>query len=311
MVVPTNARTAPVFGLLMTVGILLSACAVNSVHVAKEDIEFSPGPAIWTVKDKDTTVHIFGAVEVVPPETAWRSEEFKVVFASAEAIIFETDPRPEAQAAIGPIVQQLGIYRNGRTLRGALNDDQESELAEVAASLGVPLAALDSLKPWLASLQLGSLNAQKQGYTGWINIFSEIDADASAAGKEIRFLEETRAVLLQAISDLPEETHVKMLVTTARQIKNNPEPASEAAAVWLDGDVKRLEELFHGPGQWADDVVYDALVVKRNQKWVQDIEATMANKKGVYLYVIGTGHVLGEDSMIMMLDDKRFPVDRY
>lgn len=185
MVVPTNTRVAPVLGLFVTVGILLSACAVNPAQVANEDTAISPGPALWTVRDSDTTVHIFGAVEVVPPDTAWRSEAFNAVFASANAIISETDPRPEAQAAIGPVVQQFGIYRDGRTLRGALNEDEEREVAEVAASLGVLLEALDSLKPWLASFRLGSLNAQKQGYAGWINIFSEIDLDARATGKEM------------------------------------------------------------------------------------------------------------------------------
>lgn len=129
--------------------------------------------------------------------------------------------------------------------------------------------------------------------------------------KEIRFLEGTRAVLLKAISNLPEDTHVKMLVTTAQQLKKNPEPGSEAAAVWLDGDVIRLGELFHGPGQWADDVVYDALVVKRNRNWVQDIEATMANEKGVFLYVVGAGHVLGEDSLIEILKGRGIRVVRY
>ncbi|MEM8770781.1 MAG: TraB/GumN family protein [Pseudomonadota bacterium] len=289
------------------VALILSAACVS---VAEENVEPSAGPALWRVADDDTVIYIFGAADALPPEAEWRSDAMTAAFASADMVVLETDDRPEAQAALGPVIQEIGVYRDGRTLSGILSDEQKAEIGAVTAALGAPLQALDALKPWLASIQIGALNGQAQGYQTWSSGLSQIGDDARAMQKPVIFLEPDRSSLLRIINALPEETHVNMLVTAARQTRDRPTQAAEVVPYYLAGDVDALAERYHGEGQWADETIYKALLVNRNQDWADKIQDMLAKETGVIFFAVGTGHVLGDDSLQLMLIDRGLSVTR-
>lgn len=287
---------------------LVAAC--STADEVAPPAQISEGPAIWQVADKDTTVYIFGTAEALPPDTDWRSDAVTAAFAASDRIIIETDESPEAQAKLGPVIQSLGLYQDGRTLTGALTEAQQQEVGAVTQSLGAPLAALNRLKPWLAGIQIGALNAQRQGYQTWSSGLSAMLADAKAADKPVTFLEESRVVLLTTISNLPEETHVNMLVSAAQQTRDKPTQAADIVPFYLAGDVDVLAQRYHGEGQWADQLLYDTLLVERNQEWAGKIADLLENENGTILFAIGTGHVLGPDSLQNMLEEQGISVQR-
>ena len=77
---------------------------------------------------------------------------------------------------------------------------------------------------------------------------------------------------------------------------------------WLAGDAAALSELYHGEGQWADALTYQTLLVERNHQWVADIESLLETEQGTILIGVGAGHVVGPDSLIMVLKQKGFLV---
>jgi len=293
-----NTRIMSNFLSVCSIMLAVTACASSSV-----DAEPAEGPALWRIADKDTTIYLFGAADALPPEADWRSEAVVTAFDAADRIILETDESPQAQQNLPQVIQQLGVFRDGRTLSGVLTDAQKEEVGAVTQSFGAPLQALDALKPWLASIQIGALNAQQQGYTSWTSGLAQLREDAVAAGKPVAYLEESRAVLLQTINALPEETHVNMLMTAARQTRDKPTQAAEVVPLYLSGNTDALAERYHGEGQWADEVLYDALLVQRNNAWAARIETLLDLEEGVIFFAVGTGHVLGKDSLVIMLNE--------
>ena len=301
------ANTRKVFKML-AVGaaqFAISACATDARHA-----DAAAGPALWRVADEDTTIYLFGAADALPPDAEWRSDAVAAALDAADKIVLETDESEAAQARLGPIIQEIGFYRDGTTLSDVLSGEQKAEIAAVTQSFGAPLQALNALKPWLAAIQIGALNAQKQGYTTWTSGLAQLQSDAATAGKPIFYLEESRAVLLQTINALSRETHVRMLVTAARQTRDKPTQAAEVVPLYLAGDADALAERYHGDGQWADEVVYDVLLVKRNQAWAAAIEDMLGEETGVIFFAVGTGHVLGEDSLQSMLESANISVNR-
>ena len=299
MVSPTNSRAvSKITG--VAIALLVAACASGQSSTVKVT-EISQGPAIWRVADDDTTIFIYGTADSLAPETEWRSDAVVTSLATSDRIILETDDSPEMQATLPPVIQSLGLYSDGGTLRGTLTDAQAEEIDAVTSSFGAPLVALDQLKPWLAAIQIGALNAQKQGYQTWRSGLSVLNDEAVKTGKPVTYLEESRADILRAISQLPEDVHVNMLVLAARQVRDEPQQAGEVVPIWLAGDVDALAERYHGEGRWADQRLYDTLLVKRNRDWTGQVINMLATEEGVIFFAVGTGHVLGADSLQNML----------
>ncbi len=304
MVSQTNTQAISKFSIFISLTALIGACATPGESLAVADVAPTPGPAMWTLADADTTIHLFGSQELLPPDLTWRNGVIDAAIADADTFILEGDSSPEAQAAMQQLVQQLGVYRDGRTLRGVLSDAQDAEIGAVTAQLGAPLPALDQLKPWLASIQIGVLNIVKKGYQSRQGVSAVLVTEAQGGQKTVRYAEETGA-LIKIISALPEETHVKMLVKAARDINTKPNELDDLNAAWAKGDVDALAELLHGEnGAWADEIVYDAMLVQRNERWLKDIQLLLNEHEGVVFYNVGVGHFVGKDSLVNMLEDE-------
>ena len=48
-------------------------------------------PALWTLSDEDTTLHIFGTVHLLRPGLDWRSDALDAALTDADTIVFEAD----------------------------------------------------------------------------------------------------------------------------------------------------------------------------------------------------------------------------
>lgn len=301
MVFQTNTRNVSRASFIAGLTTLLAACAMPVENLAAADSEPTPGPALWTLADQDTTIHLFGAQELLPADLEWRNNVIDAAITNADLIILEGDISPEAQGVMQQLIQQLGLYTDGRTLRDVLSDEQEAEIGAISAQLGAPLPALDQLKPWLAAIQLGALNIVRKGYQNRTGVASALLSDAQNCEKTVRFIEETGA-LLKIISATPETTHVNMLIKAARDIKNKPDEIDMLNAAWADGDVDALAVLLHGEnGAWADEIIYDAMLVQRNERWLDEIQLLLTEHDGIIFLSVGIGHFVGKDSLINML----------
>lgn len=311
---PPNGTLLPkshrIAHILIAAALLLTGCTSTQIDKISAKATPSKGPAIWRLADSDTEIFLFGIAEIIPPQTQWRSESFITSFAMADQVILETDESPAAQASLGPVIQQVGLFQDGRKLRDVLNDTQEEKVAKAFEAYGVPLEALDQLKPWLAAVQLGSLNAVRQGHDKWTNGLVALAQEAAAANKPIRYLEPSRAAILTVIAELPEEAHINMLVHAANQVATKPDQPASIMPVWLTGDVDMLGQQFHGDGQWADQRLYDALLIERNRAWVTMINDMLAHETGTVWIGLGTGHLVGPDSLINMLNDNGLKTNR-
>ena len=55
------------------------------------------GPAIWYVKDHDSTLYLFGTVHLLSPDFNWIRSDLEAVFRESGTVFFEIDTGPSAQ----------------------------------------------------------------------------------------------------------------------------------------------------------------------------------------------------------------------
>lgn len=265
-------------------------------------------PALWTLSDEDTTIYLFGTVHILRPDLDWRTPEFNTAFDSADTLVLEVDMESEAgqQAVMRDFVQR-GLYGDGRTLSGQLSNEDLSVLETALEPLGLPIAALDPMEPWMVAVTLSVSQLQAEGFDPESGVEQVLIADARDDGKDFAFLE-TAAVQADIFDTLPEDVQKTFLYETALTLDESTLMLDQVVDEWADGDIEGLGTLVANPDTGGGEGIYDALFIKRNSSWVPQIEA-MLDEPGTFFIAVGAGHLAGPDSVVTMLRDKGYEVE--
>src|SRR6476659_718144 len=166
----------------MSRNLLLMAVAVI-LGVASARAE----PAMWVIRDADSTIYLIGTMHLLKHDTDWNSQKVKkTVHESTELWLELADA--DNQAALAPLMAKYGVDPT-HPLSTKLNDEQRQKLERIATTYGIPTATLEQLQPWLAAVVLAIGPITKAGYDPKAGVERILSAQATAEGEKIRGLE--------------------------------------------------------------------------------------------------------------------------
>lgn len=263
------------------------------------------GPALWVVRDADSTLYLFGTVHVLRPTTAWGSPRVDAAFDSADQIWFEIS-NPDDQAAIVPLIQQHGISPD-RPLSSLLTADEMTALNAAAAAAGLPAGQIDVFRPWFAGLVLSIAPSLKAGYDPQSGVEAVLKARALAAGKPIQGLEtiDKQVGILAGMSEADQLVFLRALLEAWEDATVE---LDRMVGAWAAGDVALLEAIAVDEMQTESPVIYDALLVRRNTDWANQIQ-TMLEGSGTAFIAVGAAHLAGDDSVQEILEARGVTVE--
>lgn len=252
-------------------------------------------PALWVVKDADTTIYLFGTVHILKPGLSWFDEAVKDAFAKSDRLVLEmVEPTPaEAQALFG----KLAIDTSGRTLRSKMNDADRATYESAIGKIGLPAASLDPLDPWAAAVTLSVVAMQQKGFDVNSGAEKQLTAAAKAANKPVEGVE-TMEYQLGLFDGVPEADQIKFLTETARSIDEAEANMDKMVALWAKPDTEGLGRLMNEG--LTSRTLYDTLLTRRNANWARWINTQMA-KPGTIFMGVGAGHLAGPTSVQALL----------
>ena len=251
------------------------------------------GPALWVVKDADSTLYLFGSVHVLRPTTGWASPRVQAAFDSASDIWFEIS-NPDDQAAIVPLIQQRGLSLD-TPLSSRLTPEENTQLDEAAKAMGASAAQLQPMRPWLAALSLSVAPLVKAGYDPKSGVELVLKARAEAAGKPVHGFE-TIDKQIGILADLPDDVQLAFLRETLKDYDEATVKLDEMVADWARGDVPAIERLMVQEMKTDSPALYKALLVDRNTDWANQIQ-TLLQGSGTAFIAVGAAHLAGPDSV--------------
>ena len=271
-----------------------SVTALDPVKVAPVTVK-DVDPAMWVVKDEDTTVYLFGSVHILKPGLGWFDDDVKTAFDASDLLVLELvePPAAEVQALFG----KLAMDQQGKTLRSKLNDADRAVYETAMGKLGLPVAAFDPFDPWAAAITMSLLAAQKTGFDPNSGVEKQLTAAAKLNNKPIDGLE-TMQFQLGVFDTLPEAEQVQFLVETAKVIDDVGSTLDKMVDMWAAADPDKLGQLMNEG--LTSRTLYDALLTKRNANWAKWISARM-EKPGVTFMAVGAGHLAGPTSVQALL----------
>lgn len=252
-------------------------------------------PALWVVKDADTTIYLFGTVHILRPGLGWFDEGVKTAFDGSDRLVLElVEPsQAESQALFG----KLAIDTSGKTLRSKMSEADRATYEAAMGKIGMPAAALDPLEPWAAAVTLSVIAIQKQGFDVNSGVEKQLSAAAKAANKPIEGVE-TMEYQLGVFDNIAEAEQIKFLTETARMIDDSGTFMDRMVGLWAKPDPESLGRMMNEG--LTSRALYDALLTRRNANWARWIDTQM-QKSGTIFMAVGAGHLAGPTSVQALL----------
>jgi len=259
--------------------------AADTTHIAAT-------PALWVVKDADTTIYLFGTIHLLAPRYDWLEGPVKQAFERSDELVVETVP-PEGEEA-QRIVTRLAVDPDGRSLRAKLPRRIAARYAKELAAAGLPANALDRYRPWFAALSLSMLQYNKMGLEPGSGVDQRLIAAARAAGKPVDPLEgfEQQLDFLATLSDRDQLRFLRLSLDDAQEA---PKVIGKLTSAWATGDEDALaREMNKGMGKMP--ALARLLLDDRNARWAQWIKARL-DRPGTVFVAVGAGHLGGRASV--------------
>jgi uncharacterized protein len=252
-------------------------------------------PALWVVKDEDTTVYLFGTVHLLKPGLGWFDEGVKTAFDRSDRLVLEmVEPSAADSQAL---FTKLAIDTSGKTLRSKMSEADRPIYEAALGKIGLPAEALDPLDPWAAAVTLSVVAMQKQGFDANSGVEKQLTAAAKAASKPIGGVE-TMEYQLGIFDGMAETEQVRFLIESAKVIDKSEQMMDRMVELWATPDPDGLGKLMNEG--LTSRALYDALLTRRNANWAKWIDAQM-EKPGTTFMAVGAGHLAGPTSVQALL----------
>jgi len=218
-------------------------------------------PALWEIRDDDTTIYLFGTFHTLDGRTVWFDHKVRQAFddsgelvletvvpediASFRATVSEAPSEPGGQGKLKPFIAQTqAAVGEGRALGMSVDHGADAVLRRVADGVGKPVNGLERFED-----QLGTL--------------ANIPGPAATPG-------------FQSVQ--------REAVTVGQLLK-----------AWTSGNTGAFSNMLAG-FEAKSPVAYRMLIADRNAKWGQWI-ADRLNRPGTVFVAVGSGHLAGKDSV--------------
>ncbi len=251
-------------------------------------------PALWMVKDADTTIYLFGTVHLLPNDTTWHDAPLDRALAASQTLYIElTDDDP---ANMLPLVMRYGMDA-AHPLPSLLNHADQLRLTMAADKAGVPggMQALSMMRPWLAALTLATAPLIKAGLDPEHGVDRQLKSQMSGAGKQVLGLE-TAEQQIRFLADMPQAVELAFLRSTLRDVDKGSIELTRLIDAWKNGDVATIARLEDEDMRQTEPKLYQLLLVQRNEIWASKI-ATLLQQPGTVFIAVGAAHLAGPDSV--------------
>jgi uncharacterized protein YbaP (TraB family) len=277
-------------------------------------VALAPAPAfargkhiLWTVQGKQNTVYLLGSIHVLRAGDAALSDVAERAYDDAEQLVMEVDlddPGETDPMAMLEVMQRKALLPEGQSLRGVLGSDYDS-VNRRAQQAGLDLALFDGFAPWMVATTLLQLELAKRGFSPEFGIEQVLARRAAGDEKPVQGLE-TTAQQLELLAGMPMPMQKRFLIMTLDDSAQIDEEIGELVGAWQAGDTDALAALLSDEFDEFPDL-YRRLTVDRNRAWVGRL-ADLLDDRDDYLVVVGALHLVGENSVVDLLEQRGYEV---
>lgn len=258
------------------------------------------GLPLWEIEGTQNRIRLLGSIHFLRPQDFPLPKTIMDAYREADVLVMELDLSNLDPLEVQKTLQRLSIDSRGRNLETLLGTRTYREAQKLAAEIDVDLGAFRPYEPWFAALQITQLRLMQLGFDGSNGVDAYFTGQAVQDGKQIRGLE-TLEFQLGTMDALPLEAQREFLLQTLDDALEIEETMDDIIGAWKAGDTRKLQsELLEDLDEQPD--LYDRILVQRNKNWAASI-LDLVDDSQDYLIVVGALHLVGEDSVLSLIED--------
>ncbi|MEZ9230495.1 TraB/GumN family protein [Vibrio amylolyticus] len=256
-------------------------------------------PLHWLATKGDKQLMILGSVHVGNENMYPLPKRITDFLESSDGLILEADTRK---------THDIQYPQSDYSVQDVLNDIQLNQLRNIEKELNISLATLDALPPWAAALAIQVGKLEQLSYQASQGVDHILLYDAYF--KEIDIIPlETMQFQIDLIANLPNDGE-DLLLAAIEEYHQTEKMTSCLTESWIAGDIDKLNE-FAEASEFSEDFS-KLFITDRNSDWATKLNSQefLTDTSGQYLVVVGTLHLVGNNSLIDELKDQGFSVEK-
>ncbi len=253
---------------------------------------------LWEVHGAHNTVYLLGSIHVLRPGDYPLAAPLLAAYARSSALVMEIDLDKLDLGKVQADMRASALLAPGSSLPQVMGRAEYARARADAQRLHVELSTYDRYAPWFVAQAISELQLAELGFESESGVESYFLARARADHKPVSGLE-TVADQLAVLSGMPLDLQTQYLLSSLADAEQLPAQLDAMVAAWQHGDSRWFRaEIAHEFG--SEPRLYDSLLVDRNRRWLPKIEA-LTHATRDYLVIVGTGHLVGPDSVVELL----------
>jgi len=266
----------------------------------------APRHFLWKVEaPSGTTAYLLGSLHVLTAESYPLAPAIDKAFTGSKTLVEEVDLDEMNDPMAMMAALSKAMLPGGRTLDQIVAPATFAEVKKRAEAVGMPMMAIQRMKPWLAAITLMAPTLQTAGFKAELGVDRHFFDRAKQAGLKRQGLE-TVAYQLERFDQLSPKMQEEMLKATMEDLDTQVSGVEDMVRAWASGDLAAMEKLSLTAFREFPEL-YQSLLVERNNNWVPHVETCLKDNAGCFV-VVGAAHLVGPDGLPALLAKKGYKV---
>lgn len=297
-------------GLIASLAPLAPAAAQQAADsVVMQD--YDPAPAMWVLKDEDTTIYMLGTVHVLPRGFRWRNPQLDAIIDEVDELVLESSDA-DADASLEHLSRKIAKLAEDRIPTSQqLSPAARPKWRRLVEMSGQPFEVVDNTPLMFALMGFGVGGVEFGPSSYEYGVETVLEHIFAQTNRAVHSIEDTGRVMmsLYRIDDalvLPdlERDLLRWDGYSAEAFFAAPPDPQEAGDWELEHNWARgvLEEdvTFGIEGAKLARAFHHVLMTSRNERWSVWLDERL-DSPGAVLVAVGAAHFEGEDSVLHFL----------
>lgn|GEM_PF-821500 len=284
-----------------------------------EDVEHvAPEGYMWKVTKGDKTVYMLGSIHVGDVSMYPLRDEIYEAYEQSEIVVTEVDITRQPSEAEVAEIEKLLTYQDGTTLKDHLSPEVYEAVISLAKEIGIEgedLKEFETYQVWFVNTMLSSL-ADTSGADAGLGVdlhFLMLAQEEKLPTGELESYMIQYGMLAGFSPEVQEELLLETLTLyeyASQGIDVSDSSTDYLLKIWAEGDLESMDEIANGM-KVSNLEYYEGMLTKRNVGMTDKIEQYLSEGTyNTYFVIAGALHFAGEDSVLEMLEQRGYTIER-
>lgn len=281
---------------------LILSCAVSPPSENRTEKNF-----MWEVSSGKSAVFLLGSIHVARENIYPLSPVIETAFDFSDTLAVEANVLAGESREAQILMLQEGSYPMWDSFSKNVSPETSRLVKEKLVQMESPIKDVERFRPWMVALLFTAIKLQQLGF----NAENGIDVHFLEKAREKKKIIELESTLeqLKILGSFSKKEEEEFLLYTLADLDLVENQVDEMFDFWARGDPEGLNSVLmefkkDRPGLSG---IMKKLLSDRNVKMVEKIEGFLSGE-GRYFVVIGAAHLVGDDGIIRLLEDKKYQV---